>query len=91
MKNNRSVKSNQRSGTPAEFSVQCRLQNGNRITVSWLPEPFAIKGKTLRLYDRDTGIWEKGWIVMDIGARQPSDFIRNSPHLYKSKIEIKEE
>lgn len=80
-----------RSRTPAAFSVQCRLQNGNRLTVSWIPEEYAVKGKIVKLYDRDTKRWENGWIVMDIGARQPSDFIRNSPHLYKSKIEIKEE
>jgi hypothetical protein len=59
----------------ATFAIQCRLQNNNRFLVSWIPEEYAIKGKTLKLQDRASKKWENGWVVLDTGARKPYDFI----------------
>jgi hypothetical protein len=45
---------------------QCRLvkaiEGGTRHQTSWIPEPFAHVGRTLKLRD-DSGVWEDGWQV----------------------------
>jgi len=49
------------------YSVQCRLQNGNRRLVTWIPEIYANKGAILRL--RNHGVWENGWEVLETGNK----------------------
>jgi hypothetical protein len=49
---------------------QCRLRNGTRYMVSWLPEKFAKKGKVLRLHDDD------GWIVMDVWGTDTEENVK---------------
>lgn len=70
------------------FSVQCRMVNGRRILVSWIPEPYAIKGKVLRLFDRNKKEWEDNWVVMDVGSKQPYEFIRERSQDYKRMKDI---
>jgi hypothetical protein len=48
------------------------------VLVSWLPEPFAATGRTVRLRN-DAGAWEDGWVVIGAGdnrltADQVPDF-----------------
>lgn len=72
----------------ATFGIQCRLQQNNRVLVSWIPEEYAVKGKTLNLLDRDTKKWENGWIVLDTGAKKPYDFIIQDSQDYKAWREV---
>jgi hypothetical protein len=48
---------------------QCILRKGNATTTSWLPEPFAVLGKVLRLRD-DAGTWDNGWVVAAVHERR---------------------
>lgn len=51
------------------FYRQCRLvkriQGGELTQVSWLPEPYATKGRVVKL--RDNGVWDDGWVVASAG------------------------
>lgn len=75
-------------GKKATFAIQCRLQRGNSLLVSWIPEEFAVKGKTLNLFDRRTKEWENGWIVLDTGTRQAYDFLVNSSQDWRAWREV---
>lgn len=44
------------------FYRQCKLQKGDMHQTSWLPEAFAVEGKTLRLREGDA--WVEGWVVI---------------------------
>lgn len=50
---------------------QCRLErkteNGVCCQVSWIPVPYCVKGKVLKL--RSNGIWENGWEVISASDR----------------------
>lgn len=49
---------------------QCRLtkptENGVLQTVSWIPEKYAVVGRSLRLKNRSDE-WEDGWNVAEAG------------------------
>lgn len=48
-----------------EYSLkQCKLQNGNTHTVSYIPEKYAIVGETLKLKNND--VWTDGWVVISV-------------------------
>jgi hypothetical protein len=74
-------------GRIANFSVQCRLQNGNRTIVTYLPESLAAKGKQFQIQDQ-SGEWSRGWIIFDVGERKPSEFIPNDKKLSMSKFRV---
>lgn len=52
---------------------QCRLikklPSGDSTQVSWIPEPYCVKGKVLKLKDKD-GVWEDGWVVEDASGEK---------------------
>ena len=53
---------------------QCQLRKKHAdgsasCTVSFIPEPYCIKNKVLKLRDKD-GKWDNGWVVESAGARQ---------------------
>ena len=52
---------------------QCRLvkalDRGEAHLVSWLPEPHATVGATLRLRE-DSGAWSDGWRVVEAGRNR---------------------
>ena len=75
-------------GKKATFAIQCRLQRGNSLLVSWIPEDYAKKGKILNLFDRRTKQWEDGWIVLDIGSKQAYDFLIDSSQDWKAWREV---
>lgn len=47
--------------------LQCVLERtaptGTERRVSWLPSPFAIPGRVVRLRDARAGTWSDGWRV----------------------------
>jgi hypothetical protein len=75
-------------GKKATFAIQCRLQRGNSLLVSFIPEDFAVKGKVVNLFDRRTKKWENGWIVLDTGTRKPYDFLIGAEQDYKAWREV---
>lgn len=58
---------------------QCRMQKrcdtGLLVRVAWIPEPYCLVGKVLRLRDRGES-WSDGWEVMEIGRprEEPPDY-----------------
>lgn len=42
-------------------------ENSKRVTVSWLPEKYAVKGKFLKLKDRNKE-WDDHWEVIYVGS-----------------------
>jgi len=69
------------------FYRQCflrhNLEQGIQFQTTWIPEQFAVKGKTLKLKD-DNGIWVDGWVVDRVYQRDVPE-----KHLPDSHIEIK--
>jgi len=59
----------------AIFYRQCRLvkklQVGTCHQTSWLPEPFAVVGKVLKLKSTE-GKWEEGWVVEAVSQHRRS-------------------
>jgi hypothetical protein len=49
---------------------------------------YAEKGKVLRLFDRNKKEWEDGWVVMDMGSREPYEFVRERSQDYKRMKDI---
>jgi len=45
------------------FMNQCQLQKGQSKTTSWIPSKFAIKGKFVKLKNKQNE-WVNGWKVM---------------------------
>lgn len=39
-------------------------------TTSWIPEKYAIKGKIIKLKDRDTKEWVGDWEVKLVGTKR---------------------
>ncbi len=55
------------------FYRQCRLvkrlEVGELVLVSWLPEPYASTGRPVKLRD-DDGAWDDGWVVACAGENR---------------------
>lgn len=58
------------------ISVQCRLENGRRRMMSWLPKERAVKGKVFSIKNARSGDWEEGWIVMETGVSKLYESVR---------------
>lgn len=52
--------------------LQCGLVNGSTHTTTWLPVKFAVKGKYLKLKQKD-GSWWNGWKVETVSG-EPKEF-----------------
>lgn len=54
------------------FYRQCRLvkrvEGGECVQVSWIPEPYATAGRVVKL--REDGAWDDGWVVVGAGDRR---------------------
>ncbi len=52
------------------FYRQCRLvkrvETGELVLVSWIPEPYATVGRIVKL--RENGTWDDGWVVLGAGT-----------------------
>lgn len=69
------------------FYRQCRLvrktPTGTMTQVSWMPEPYCVKDKVLKL-KLDDGSWENGWVVQGAGEnRLPQDQVPDSHTMIK--------
>jgi hypothetical protein len=68
---------------------QCflRRQDGPTVVeqVSYIPEPYCVPGKALRLKKGDA--WEDGWVVVSAGDREPAALVerRARDHLKTRK------
>jgi len=60
---------------------QCHLvlaePKGELHQVSWIPETFAVAGKTLRLREGD---WQDGWVVRFVGPYRMAEQELPDPH-----------
>jgi len=52
-----------------QCTLEKRAEYGRRVTVSWIPERFAKKGRYVKLKSEDGG-WTDGWKVTLVGARR---------------------
>ena len=56
------------------FYKQCMMERkiGDKTekTTSWIPEKFAVKGKVIKLENRETGEQTDGWEVTMVGYRR---------------------
>ena len=64
---------------------QCHLRKKDGETyweqVSWIPEPFCVVGKFLKLKN-DKGEWEDGWKVVSAGSPSPAESVENRSRDY---------
>ncbi len=63
---------------------QCRMRkdhkNGNYSEqVSYIPEPFCVKDKVLKLRDSE-GNWDNGWVVTEVSSHRRLDDDLPDPH-----------
>jgi len=63
---------------------QCKIVNNGRSQVTWVPEKFAVVGKVLKLKD-DYGDWENGWVVLEVNASQPGDYVLKTKNVWKKQ------
>ena len=49
---------------------QCRLTKNGSFLVEWLPEQFAVVGKTLKLRNDKDDAWDNGWLVTGAGKNK---------------------
>jgi hypothetical protein len=68
--------------TRTVYYRQCQLtRKQGRVEwrqVSWIPERFAVAGKTLRL--REDEAWQDGWVVQSVGPYRMSESELPDPH-----------
>lgn len=69
-----------------DFYIQCRLRKplgygGFSYRVAWVPEKFAVEGKTLKL--KIDGNWDNGWVVINSWQRMTREELNayNRAHL----------
>ena len=43
---------------------QCKLQKNNKVTTSWIPTKYVVKGNFVKLKANDT--WIDGWKVIEV-------------------------
>jgi hypothetical protein len=72
------------------FYRQCRLvkrvEGGELVLVSWIPEPYASAGRAVKLRD-DDGAWDDGWVVRCAGEnRLPADQVPDFHQLSKAHL-----
>jgi hypothetical protein len=72
------------------FYRQCRLvkrlEAGELVLVSWIPEPYASAGRAVKLRD-DDGAWDDGWVVVGAGTnRLPADQVPDFHQLSKAHL-----
>jgi hypothetical protein len=72
------------------FYRQCRLvkrvENGEFVLVSWLPEPHAATGRMVKLRN-DDGSWNDGWEVVGAGTnRLPAALVPDFHQLSKAHL-----
>lgn len=51
-------------------------------TVSWIPEPFCVVGKVLKLKFGEDDAWDNGWTVITASERQPHSLVEKMARVY---------
>jgi len=65
---------------------QCVLRRGSVEQTSWIPEKFAVIGKTLKLKIGDE--WDDGWVVKFVSEREfPTEAEPGEIGIYWSVVE----
>lgn len=61
---------------------QCRLQKYNSNSyleqTSFIPEPYCVEGKILKLRNNE-GVWEDGWKIVTVGSNK----VLETPDIHK--------
>jgi len=56
------------------YHKQCmmkrKVDNKTAFLTSWIPEKFAIKGKVIKLEERETGKITDGWEIVMVGSKR---------------------
>lgn len=69
------------------FYRQCSLRRVNgQIDMAWIPEPFAVRGKYLKIKIGDQ--WENGWKVEEVYARASADEVLARERDYLNQREV---
>ena len=69
------------------FYRQChlvkKLDVGYMEQISWIPEPFCIERKVLKLREEGTDIWDDGWVVKSASdCRRSAESVEHDSRLY---------
>ncbi|MBD3406186.1 MAG: hypothetical protein GF411_08755 [Candidatus Lokiarchaeota archaeon] len=46
------------------------LEDKKEILTSWIPEKYAIRGKVIKLQNRESKEWTDGWEIILVGTRR---------------------
>jgi hypothetical protein len=65
------------------YYKQAKLQKLAEQQVAWIPESLAHRGSELKIKS-DDGTWDNGWIVVEVGARQPEKYVLNHERDYRT-------
>jgi hypothetical protein len=64
--------------------MERKIDDKTETTTSWIPEKFAIRGKVIKLENRETGEQTDGWKVIMVGSkRKESDEVIERSQDYK--------
>ncbi len=65
---------------------QCILRRktatGHEQTTSWIPEPFCVVNKVLKLKN-EAGEWTNGWVVLEASDPKPAEWVEGHERDYK--------
>lgn len=63
------------------FYRHCQLKKDNLTTSSYIPECYAVVGKTLQLKEND--IWDNGWEVISAGELVAAEYAEAISQAFK--------
>lgn len=59
----------------------CQLQNGNDVKTAWVPEAFAVKGKSIQI----DGVVGEDWMIVKVGIPQSEEYLLRHGRSYITK------
>jgi len=65
-----------------QCKMERKIEGGSAHTTSYIPEPFCVVGKTLKLKD-DDGKWEDGWKVTFAGQQRSFEQVDTQSRQHK--------
>jgi len=65
---------------------QCKLVKGAKEQTSWIPERFAKKNKTIKIFEND--VWEDGWVVEFVGASKSEEYLSDFKDIYRTHRKV---
>ena len=70
-----------------EYYKQCKMKKDNYIYVAWIPEKFAVSGKTINL-KKDDGEWDEGWYIEDVNGKMLYSDLNTQSQEYKKHRDV---